>query len=196
MRTCNSCGEDKPLDAYGKNKAMPDGLLKVCKSCMNAKQRKRSKTARGRATARRAGKRYRERHPEKISAKAKRQREREPERLRRTARESAARRYAADPSRVKAQARSWRERNGDRRTAQRRLASAVEKGEVVRPEACERCGSEPGRGRDGRRLIQGHHADYEKPLEVEWVCPPCHKAADAERVALDKAQVRSVSSAP
>ena len=37
---------------------------------------------------------------------------------------------------------------------------------LVRPSACERCGTE------GR--VQAHHADYRRPLEVTWICRTCH----------------------
>jgi hypothetical protein len=38
---------------------------------------------------------------------------------------------------------------------------------LVRPDACERCGAEGA--------VEGHHADYSKPLEVEWLCRSCHR---------------------
>lgn len=36
----------------------------------------------------------------------------------------------------------------------------------LRPEPCRRCGAEPA---------EKHHPDYEKPLEVEWLCRSCHR---------------------
>lgn len=43
---------------------------------------------------------------------------------------------------------------------------AIKRGVIVRPTACEMCG--------GNRNIQGHHADYTKPLDVRWLCQKCH----------------------
>lgn len=48
---------------------------------------------------------------------------------------------------------------------------ALRTGELVRAEVCERCGKtaeENGKGLDG------HHDDYSKPLDVEWLCKSCH----------------------
>lgn len=58
--------------------------------------------------------------------------------------------------------------------AHRKLNYAVRKGIVQRPENCTKCGINPGRASDGRSLIHGHHHDYSKPLDVEWLCPLCH----------------------
>ena len=46
------------------------------------------------------------------------------------------------------------------------LNRAVESG-IIRRWHCENCGAEPA---------QGHHPDYDKPLEVIWLCPMCHAA--------------------
>lgn len=47
---------------------------------------------------------------------------------------------------------------------------AINSGALVRPSQCQAC------GRDGLK-IHGHHRDYSKPLDVEWLCPKCHGAA-------------------
>lgn len=44
MKTCNKCGESKPLDAFSKNKTSPDGLNYKCKACDSAYQAERYKT--------------------------------------------------------------------------------------------------------------------------------------------------------
>lgn len=44
--------------------------------------------------------------------------------------------------------------------------NAVKAGRLIRPEACSQCGVVC--------TPHGHHPDYDKPLEVVWLCPPCH----------------------
>jgi len=53
------------------------------------------------------------------------------------------------------------------------LDNALRYGKLHNPETCGTCGS-TDRFRDGRTAIQGHHDDYNKPLEVRWLCQPCH----------------------
>lgn len=49
---------------------------------------------------------------------------------------------------------------------------AIYKG-ILHPQDCEICG-EQYRFKDGRNAIQAHHDDYNKPLEVRWLCQKCH----------------------
>ena len=46
--------------------------------------------------------------------------------------------------------------------------NAIRDGIVVPPIACSRC-------RATGVQIQGHHTDYSKPLDVEWLCFLCHR---------------------
>lgn len=55
------------------------------------------------------------------------------------------------------------------------VRAARHRGLLAPPKECQRC-EEPARyGRDGRILLHGHHADYAKPLDVEWICTKCHR---------------------
>jgi hypothetical protein len=59
----------------------------------------------------------------------------------------------------------------EKQAARKTLAKAVRYGRIVRPDACQKCGA--------ITEIHGHHPDYSKPLEVEWLCRSCH--TDAHR---------------
>ncbi len=53
------------------------------------------------------------------------------------------------------------------------LEYALKTGIVQRKDACEECG-DSGTFKDGRAKVHAHHDDYSKPLEVRWLCQPCH----------------------
>lgn len=54
--------------------------------------------------------------------------------------------------------------------ATRAVQQAIRHGVLARPETCEECGE--------RRRIEGAHLDYARPLDVRWLCIPCHRAWD------------------
>ena len=47
------------------------------------------------------------------------------------------------------------------------VAQAVKNGILIRPEVCSIC--------DKKGIIEGHHEDYDKPLEVQWLCLSHHR---------------------
>jgi len=53
-----------------------------------------------------------------------------------------------------------------RQRARDAVRRAINRGEIIRPDKCQDCGL-PGK-------IEAHHADYFKPLEVEFLCLRCH----------------------
>jgi hypothetical protein len=61
----------------------------------------------------------------------------------------------------------WQGENGGKRAAHVILGNAVRDRRIEKPESCSRCES------TGRR-IHGHHDDYAYPLQVRWLCSPCH----------------------
>lgn len=56
-------------------------------------------------------------------------------------------------------------------TARRRVASAIARGALVR-QPCESCGV-------GAEFSAAHHRNYYQPLNVTWLCDPCHNEEHA-----------------
>ena len=87
-----------------------------------------------------------------------------------------------DVEQRRAYMRDWRARNPSKRWATRapdyvraageRVRRAIKAGRLVRPDRCERCSSTGVR-------IEAAHRDYSQPLDVLWLCVPCHRAWDA-----------------
>lgn len=85
------------------------------------------------------------------------------------------RRYAArHPERWRAihnEARAkWQRLNRHKHNAHNRVRRAIQSGLLVRPEACEECGK--------ACRPEAAHADYDRPLEVRWLCRQCHARFD------------------
>jgi len=55
-----------------------------------------------------------------------------------------------------------------RSNARSYLNTYIRRGKVI-PGPCAYCGTT-------ERKVTGHHKDYDKPLEVVWLCNRCHRA--------------------
>jgi len=66
--------------------------------------------------------------------------------------------------------RAWRAEDSRRVLAHSSVARAIRRGELVRQPCC-RCGEQKS---------VAHHEDYDKPLEVVWLCQRCHKQRHKE----------------
>lgn len=60
----------------------------------------------------------------------------------------------------------------ERRRALNKVTKAIKRGLLI-PQPCECCGF-AGVRKNGTRAVHAHHDDYSKPLEVRWLCRPCH----------------------
>jgi len=62
------------------------------------------------------------------------------------------------------------------------LSNAVRDGKIKKPDRCSHC--------HANTWLHGHHPDYTKPLEVVWLCVPCHRQLHA---LLDTVETKKVS---
>ena len=66
--------------------------------------------------------------------------------------------------------RAWRAEDTRRSKAHKSVAKAIKQGLLV-SSPCIRC---------GEKKSVAHHEDYDQPLDVVWLCQPCHKQRHKE----------------
>lgn len=66
--------------------------------------------------------------------------------------------------------RAWRAEDERRAKAHSAVSLSIKNGKIVR-EPCVKCGREDS---------LAHHEDYDKPLDIVWLCQPCHKQRHKE----------------
>lgn len=85
------------------------------------------------------------------------------------------RKRAKNPERAKRAAeisKRWMKADKRRSKCHNAVTRAVRNGILI-PENCCRCGSEKS---------YAHHESYDRPLDVQWYCQPCHKQRHKEMV--------------
>lgn len=60
----------------------------------------------------------------------------------------------------------WVEYKAKKAKAYSAVLKAKSKGEIVPPDRCSRC--------DAVCRVEGHHEDYDRPLDLTWLCTSCH----------------------
>jgi hypothetical protein len=155
---CEKCKQDLDLDRFylRKDRGTP---MKVCKECRNIQARKK--------------------YPEiarKLSEQRKSSRNSDKEEFNRKARErywknrdqllEKARKRESYGKFSNERAEVYRKNNLHKARARQAVSKAIMKGRLIKPKNCCLCNSET--------ILQAHHSDYQKHLEVVWVCHTCH----------------------
>jgi len=145
-KICTCCGQEKNLDDFYKHKQMLDGHLNKCKECKKSYQLK-----------------YRFENIEVVK-EYDRNRPNAKERSKKNA--DRIRNNLEKYNKHKEDLRNWNKRNRNKRNAHLKVKRAIIKGIIKKPNNCQKC---------GRKLeLQAHHSDYEKPLDVIFLCIKCH----------------------
>lgn len=135
---------------FSRHRLGKDGLRPWCRGCV------REYAASNKEHIREYAKEWRDRNRERISEYMAKWRDEN---------------RSANRSKNRSAVESWYEKTPGAKKAHREFNAAVKQGLIARPDACSRC------GRVGK--VHGHHADYSKPMEVEWLCPICHRREHA-----------------
>ena len=144
MKSCFKCGAEKPLSEFYKHKMMADGHVNKCKSCNKAD-----------VTANRELKADKYKAYDKTRAKNLDRVE---------GRKSYLLTEAGKTSKAKA-TRKYIEANPKKRSVHMKVGNAIRDLKLFR-RPCEVCGAESN--------IVAHHCDYDKPLDIMWLCTAHH----------------------
>lgn len=146
MKKCFKCGVEKSLDDFYVHKQMGDGHLNKCKECTK-------KDSFGRTN-------------EEIEKRKERDRNRPNAKER--VKKNCDRLKNNEEARAKnnQSKKEWYQKNKHKKNANVRVSRALLNGVLTRPILCEKCGVQ--------KKLEAHHEDYNKPLEVVWLCVECH----------------------
>lgn len=146
MKICNLCKETKPYEDFPRHSSYKDGYYSRCKKCNYALEKEWRKNNQGKKREIRT--RYRGKNKEKI-------------------RYADKLFYAKNKERICEYQKQYKKSNPLVKSAYQEYEKALRNGVLQRPDICQIC------DQSGKK-IDGHHHDYEKPLEVIWICKSCH----------------------
>jgi hypothetical protein len=167
-KICTGCKEEKNLDEFGKDKKGLLGRNQKCKACCNA----RAKLTIHSQEAIENRKQYRSEWQKKkrpiLNARLRERYLNNIERERELANARQKKYMASEKGRKKHNEtkEKYELANPEKISAQRKVRNAIKIGALIRPQICDVC--------EKTGNIAAHHEDYNKPLEVIWMCQYCH----------------------
>lgn len=173
FKKCSHCKEYKPLEMFCKNKRMKDGFHFICKECTSVYQKKyRDKNKEKLLDYYKAWKdgkekelkeykaTYYQKNKGRLSTQAKIYNDSHREQINKQARKYRK----ANREKASGWTSAYRKRYPEKHRAHLLVQYALRDGEISR-QPCEVCGIEKA---------EAHHDDYNKPLEVRWLCHKHH----------------------
>lgn len=188
-KRCTKCSEVKPIELFNRDGRSKTGYGSWCKACHVAKNRQWQRDNPDKVRAR--NERWEKKNPEYMRRKWHRQWLKKKaggysstpkvrawrERNREHVRDYANTRYHTEPERAKRWAMTWQRKNAERvaviRRATHLVQAALKRGALVKGTKCEFCGASGA-------PLEAAHWDYSRPLDVKWLCRPCHRKWDHE----------------
>jgi len=167
MKKCTRCEVEKELTEFWQRKDRGTGYHTICKQCMNSDRKNRNahkleeiyaKQREGYQKHRQKRLKWMHDYWENLSDE-KKDEIREKKRISFQNSQEQKRKKAEYLKNVYDQ---------QKYKANMQVSDAIRRGKLVKPTHCQVCNTED--------LLDGHHSDYSKPLQVLWVCRKCHVA--------------------
>lgn len=158
MKRCFKCGEEKDFSLFYKHKGMLDGRLNKCIECtkLDVKSHRIENIEKVREYDK-----SRSMNPDRVKARASYAKS---DRGREVHRRNNRDYYANNTERVSESKRRWVEKNPKKRAVHGVTGYAIKCG-LLKKMPCIICGDEKS---------HAHHCDYDKPLDVIWLCALHH----------------------
>lgn len=175
IKKCSRCGIEKDEIQFPKDKSRKDGIYPQCKICKGLDAKKYDK--KNRENRREYLKVWRSKNPHKNNEYAKTYREKNRDKIIAKNHTSEMRERfltytkvwrSKNKDRYLEQQREWKKNNRFKINARFRVTNSIRRGKIKRGITCNQCGTSQGK-------MEAHHEDYNKPLEVIWLCFKCHK---------------------
>ena len=159
---CEYCNKVKQIEDFPKRRRKDSPIQgTVCRPC-SKKIIKRNYYDRNTELCRQRAKDQRESDPEAYKAYLRKYYEENKDTLREKSREYNSRFRKETNARL----REYRKNNPLKAKARSIVSGAIRSGKLIRPSTCTSCEREV--------FAEAHHHDYEKPLDVIWLCKSCH----------------------
>jgi hypothetical protein len=165
MKFCKICNLEKTFDEFVKHKRYKDGFYYLCKLCMRQKNKEYIPTKEAKEKRLKKKAEFREINRDKIREQDRKNYKKNPEKFIEKARKNMKKYLARDGFNKREKRFS---ENPEIKKARLAIRQYVRSGKLIKPEICEICKKHVDR-------IEGHHNDYSKYLDVNWLCVPCHR---------------------
>lgn len=168
MRTCKRCKIEKEDDQFGKLKCNKDGINPRCRLCCCDSVKRSKKSDESIAKKKIYVAEWQRKNREKRLEQSRSWYERNLEKAREMSLQATRKYLSTEHGRKKRTQRGneWEKKNPEKRRVHDRTMYAVETGKLIRPNECSTC--------QKKCIHHAHHEDYNKPMDVIWLCSSCH----------------------
>ena len=166
-KICCMCKIEKPILQFSKCCSHKDGFASNCKDCASAYRKKWAKE--NAAYLKYKKREYNINNRERINNTKRKTRAKKGYLGRR---QETIARYINHKEQCDAYRKEYQKKNKKGCSARYIVANAIRSGRIIRPENCTKCGK--------IAKIRAHHDDYNRPLDIVWLCESCHKLLHIE----------------